>query len=378
MTISTTEEIINEAANGRMVILVDDEARENEGDLVLPAQMVSPDTINFMAKHARGLICLALEENRAKQLKLGLMVEQPDSRLGTAFTVSIEARDGVTTGISAHDRAQTIRQAIDPTKSASDLRSPGHVFPLIARKGGVLVRAGHTEAAVDLARLAGLTPAGVICEIMRDDGTMARLPDLLEFADRHDIKIGTIADLIAYRSQRDSIVEEVGRTAVTTAHAGDFQGHIFANTAEYTEHLVLVKGDVSGDGPVLVRIHVANVFEDIVGEAGDRLGLLSAAMRMIDDAGRGVVIILRDSNPTGLSELSSRREGLDTPGSPRLGLGRTASFKEYGVGAQILMKLGVHKVIILTNTKYDLAAIPIRDLQIAGRLAISTAPSPAH
>src|SRR4026207_899722 len=253
--LTSVEEIIEGAGNGRMFILVDDEDRENEGDLVIPAQMATPDAINFMAKYGRGLICLALTPERAKQLHLELMSRSNRARQTTAFTVSIEAREGVSTGISAHDRAHTISVAIDPTKDYRDIMTPGHVFPLVAKEGGVLIRAGHTEAAVDLARLAGLYAAGVICEIMNDDGTMARLPDLIAFAQRHGLKIATIADLIAYRLRYDHLVKVVTETAIQSPFGGDFKVKVYATTVDPSEHVALVKGNVASGEPVLVRVH---------------------------------------------------------------------------------------------------------------------------
>ncbi|HOT83868.1 MAG TPA: 3,4-dihydroxy-2-butanone-4-phosphate synthase, partial [Candidatus Defluviicoccus seviourii] len=263
---SAIEAIIEDARNGRMFILVDDENRENEGDLVIPAHMCTPEAINFMARYGRGLICLALSRERVNHLKLPLMPRRHESRHETAFTVSIEAREGVTTGISASDRARTVMVAIDPAKGPGDIVSPGHVFPLEARDGGVLVRAGHTEAAVDIARLAGLNPSGVICEIMNDDGTMARTPDLLRFAERHRLKIATIADLIAYRLRHDRIIDRILHTPFVSSNGGAFELFIYVNRVAYAEHLALVKGDISRDGPVLVRMHALNILDDVLGD----------------------------------------------------------------------------------------------------------------
>ena len=263
--LSSIEDIIEEARNGRMFILVDDEERENEGDLVIPAQMATPDVINFMATHGRGLICLALTQQRCDHLGLKLMSQANESRHSTAFTVSIEAREGVTTGISAPDRARTISAAIDPASVADDIVSPGHIFPLTARDGGVLVRAGHTEASVDIARLAGLNPSGVICEIMNDDGTMSRLPDLIKFAQFHNMKIGAIADLIAYRRRHDRTIERIADTTLRSRHGGDFKMYVYANRVEYAEHVALVMGDVSRGGPVMVRMHAMNILDDVLG-----------------------------------------------------------------------------------------------------------------
>src|SRR5512146_1669403 len=265
-----TEAIINEARNGRMFILVDDEARENEGDLVIPAQMATPDAINFMARHGRGLICLALTKERADQLGLEPMARTNRSRMETAFTVSIEAKEGISTGISAADRARTVAVAIDSANGPDEIVSPGHVFPLVARPGGVLVRAGHTEAAVDVSRLAGLNPSGVICEIMREDGTMARLEDLIPFARRHGLKIGTIRDLIAYRMRHDHLVQKVAEVEIESEHGGRWTAMTYANTADYAEHIVLMKGRIDTSKPTLVRVHVQSMFTDLFAETGGR------------------------------------------------------------------------------------------------------------
>src|SRR3989338_3611758 len=286
--LSSIEEIIEEARNGRMFVLVDDEDRENEGDLVVPAQMATPEAINFMAKYGRGLICLSLTSRRVAELKLPAMARHNASRHQTAFTVSIEAREGVTTGISASDRARTIAVAIDPTRGKNDIVCPGPLFPLEARDGGVLVRAGHTEAAVDVSRLAGLNPSGVVCEIMNEDGTMARMPDLIKFAQFHNIKIGTIADLIAYRLRNDRIVERMAETDFDSIHGGPFKMIVYTNRVAYAEHIALVKGDVAADGPVMVRMHALNVLDDVLGDVSTgKAGELQAAMRMIGEAGRG-------------------------------------------------------------------------------------------
>ncbi len=305
---SPVEDIIEEARNGRMFVLVDDEDRENEGDLVIPAQMATPEAINFMAQHGRGLICLALTGERVRELGLSLMEQRNSSRLETAFTISIEAREGVTTGISAPDRARTVATAIDPSKGSHDIVTPGHVFPLIARDGGVLVRTGHTEAAVDLARLAGLNPSGVVCEIMNEDGTMARRDDLIAFAQRHGLKIGTITDLIAYRLRHDQIVEQHGETILDSRFGGEFRMYIYTNKIVHAEHVALVKGDISRGGPVLVRMHALNVLDDVLGgqETG-RGGELQAAMEMISREGRGVVVLIREPRPTALSDLVAAR-----------------------------------------------------------------------
>jgi len=346
--LSGPDAILEDMRNGRMVILVDAEDRENEGDLVIPAQMATPDAVNFMAKHGRGLICLALTKSRAEELRLESMVRDNRTRRETAFTVSIEAKEGITTGISAHDRARTIATAIDPTKGANDIVSPGHVFPLIARDGGVLVRAGHTEASIDLARLAGLTPAAVICEIMNDDGTMARMPDLVPFAQRHGLKIGAIDALIAYRLKNDRIVKRTNRIAVDTVKAGGWQLHVYETTVEPAEHIALVKGDLAKPGPVLVRVHAVNPLTDLAGVADGRDGgsTVDNAMRMIDDAGRGVIVLIRDLRPRSISQWVAAR--LD-PTSLVDG-SRERRQVEIGIGSQILRDLGVREMTLLTNS----------------------------
>ncbi len=331
--ISSIEEIIEDARNGRMFILVDHEDRENEGDLVIPAQMATPEAINFMATHGRGLICLSLPGERIDALGLPMMASHNSSRHETPFTISIEARDGVTTGISAHDRAHTVAVAIDAGKGAADIATPGHVFPLKAREGGVLVRAGHTEAAVDVSRLAGLNPSGVICEIMNEDGTMARLPDLVAFAQRHALKIGTISDLIAYRRRHDHLVHESAQSAVTSAFGGDWMMRIYTDETQGGEHIVMTKGDITSDEPVLVRMHALNALEDVLG-IGRSSSDLQNAMRVIGEAGRGVVVLLRDIN----MKLVQGGEA-----SPQ-------TLRQYGLGAQILAALGLSRLVLLTNS----------------------------
>lgn len=343
------EAIINEARNGRMFILVDDDDRENEGDLVIPAQMATPDAINFMARHGRGLICLALAEERVKQLGLELMARTNGTRHETAFTVSIEAREGVSTGISAADRARTIAVAIDAANGPDALVSPGHVFPLVARPGGVLVRAGHTEAAVDVSRLAGLNPSGVICEIMREDGTMARLDDLIEFAGRHGLKIGTIRDLIAYRLKKDHMVERVADTVFTSATGREWNAQVFRDKATGAEQLALVLGPLAPERPVLVRMHSLDLFADVLGERCERSGLLPGAMRMIEEEGSGVIVALHAAAPGSLSRSADRRSGKEVAGGDML--------RSYGIGAQILAALGIHDMILLTNTRHSPVAL---------------------
>ena len=333
--ISSVEEIIEDARNGRMFVLIDHEDRENEGDLVIPAQMATPDAINFMATHGRGLICLALTSERVDQLGLELMSTNNSSRHETAFTISIEAREGVTTGISAHDRARTVAVAIDASKGASDLATPGHVFPLRARSGGVLVRAGHTEAAVDIARLAGLNSSGVICEIMNEDGTMARLPELISFAQRHGLKIGTISDLIAYRRRNDNLVRSGELTKILSEFGGEWDMRVYEDETHGDQHIVLSKGDLTGDTPVLVRMHAMDPMLDIVGVGPrGRADEFGAAMEMVAKEGRGVVVLLRDT--------AMKIENTDNV-SPR-------TLRQYGLGAQILSSLGLSKLELLTNS----------------------------
>jgi len=361
--LSSIEEIIADCRNGRMFILVDDEGRENEGDLVIPAQMATPEAINFMAKHGRGLICLAMTDERVRELGLPLMSPSNESRLRTAFTVSIEAREGVTTGISAPDRARTIAVAIDPSKSRNDIVSPGHVFPLVAREGGVLVRTGHTEAAVDLARLAGLNPSGVICEIMNDDGTMARRDDLIAFAQRHALKIGTIADLIAYRRRHDRIVERALEADFESRWGGLFRMHVYVNRVAYAEHIALVKGDVTTPGPVLVRMHALNVLDDVLADSSTgRGGELAASMRMIAAEGRGVIVLLREALRTSLSDRVRARVAGSPHGSEQL--------RDYGVGAQILVDLGVREMTLLSNTRRTIVGLEGYGLVLAGQRSI--------
>jgi 3,4-dihydroxy 2-butanone 4-phosphate synthase/GTP cyclohydrolase II len=360
--LSSIEEIIEDARNGRMFVLVDAEDRENEGDLVIPAQMCTPQAVNFMAKYGRGLICLALTQERSAALQIPMMTQFNGTAHQTAFTVSIEAKEGVSTGISAHDRAHTISVAIDPTKGPGDIVMPGHVFPLVARHGGALVRAGHTEAAVDLARLAGLNPAGVICEIMNDDGSMARLPDLVQFAQLHGLKIGTIADLIAYRRKYDHFVQRQVETDFKSHHGGDWRMMVFVNTLEYAEHVALVKGDVTGPEPVLVRMHALNIFTDLLGYGSYEQDVLVDSMRIVAEAGRGVVVVLRQTRPTFISDVLLRRVDEDID---------RRRVKEYGVGAQILLDLGIKDMILLTDTpEKKIVALDGYGLNIVGTHAI--------
>ncbi len=355
--ISSVDEIIEDARQGRMFILVDHEDRENEGDLVIPAQMATPDAINFMATHGRGLICLALPGERVDALGLPLMASQNSSRHETAFTVSIEAREGVSTGISAHDRARTVAVAIDAAHGAQDIATPGHVFPLRARDGGVLVRAGHTEAAVDVARLAGLNPSGVICEIMNDDGGMARLPDLVAFAQRWGLKIGTISDLIAYRRRHDNLVGLSSEQVVASEFGGEWTLRIYTDATEGAEHIALVKGDVGGPGPVLTRMHVLDPMLDVLGTGGPgRADEFRDAMRLIAEEGRGVLVLLRDLH----MKLAAHEEV-----SPH-------TLRQYGLGAQILSSLGLSELTLLTNSPRP----KVVGLEAYGLTIVGTRPIP--
>jgi 3,4-dihydroxy 2-butanone 4-phosphate synthase / GTP cyclohydrolase II len=355
--ISKIEDIIDDARNGRMFILVDHEDRENEGDLVIPAQMATPDAINFMATHGRGLICLSLPGSRIDALGLPLMASQNSSRHETAFTVSIEAREGVSTGISASDRARTVSVAIDASKTAADIATPGHVFPLRARDGGVLVRAGHTEAAVDISRLAGLNPSGVICEVMKDDGEMARLPDLISFAQLHGLKIGTISDLIAYRRRHDNLVAELRRQVVTSEFGGEWDMRIYTDQTQGAEHIALVKGDITTAEPVLVRMHAMDPLLDVLGTGPKgRRNEFGDAMQLIADHGRGVLVLLRDLH----MKLDPTEEA--TP----------QTLRQYGLGAQILSALGLQQIVLLTNSpKPKVVGLDAYGLEITGTRKIS-------
>ena len=356
--ISPIEDILEDARNGRPYILVDAEDRENEGDVIIPAQFATPDQINFMARHARGLICLAITSERARALRLPPMAAENRTSMGTAFTVSIEAREGVTTGISAADRARTIQVAVDPMKGADDIVSPGHVFPLVARDGGVLVHTGHTEAAVDISRMAGLTPAGVICEIMNDDGTMARLPDLVAFAQLHGLKIGTIADLIAYRRRTERFVERVMDTPFESVHGGPFRLMLYRNTIEGAEHVALVHGKIEPGKPTLVRMHQVDFAADLLGHVEARQSYIPSALKTITDHdGAGVVVFLRDPTLQGLAE---RLSGANKP------VAIDRSLRNYGVGAQILLDLGVRDMIVMSSSRPEPAAIEGYGLNIVG------------
>ena len=368
--LSPTEDVLEDMRNGRMVVLVDAQDRENEGDLVIAAQMATPDAINFMARFGRGLICLTLTPQRAAELRLESMVRKNASRTGTAFTVSIEAVDGITTGISAGDRARTVAAAIDPTKDHASIVSPGHVFPLVAREGGVLVRAGHTEASVDLAKLAGLYPAAVICEIMNDDGTMARMPDLVPFAQKHGLKIGTIEDLIAYRLRHDKLIKPVAQTNINSAHGGGFALNVYETTTmEPVEHLALVKGDVSSGGPVLVRVHVVSAVNDLLGVPGTSPEI-AAAMNANAAEGRGVLVIIRDLQAKSVSNWIRLRASAPSHGAESGAKERRQL--EIGIGSQILRDLGVRDMLLLTNSPAHVyVGLEGFGLRITGTRAIS-------
>ena len=355
---ASPEEIIAEARNGRMFILVDDEDRENEGDLVIPAQMATPDAINFMVTHGRGLVCLTLTKARVDTLGLELMSRNNGTRHETAFTTSIEAREGVTTGISAGDRARTVAVAIDAGKSRDDIVTPGHIFPLIARDGGVLVRAGHTEASVDIARLAGLNPSGVICEIMNDDGTMARLDDLIPFARRHGLKIGTIADLIAYRNRTDRLVECVSDEPFESDYGGDWRLKSYRNKVDGSVNLVLQKGPVDPDGVTLVRMHAVSLFDDIMGRPGPKKRRLQRSMDAIGEAGAGVIVMLMRPLPG-----SAEADALPPPTGGM-------DLRTYGIGAQILADLGVHAMELLTPTHSNIVGLEGYGLSVVGERPI--------
>jgi 3,4-dihydroxy 2-butanone 4-phosphate synthase/GTP cyclohydrolase II len=363
--ISPIEDILEDARQGRPIILVDADDRENEGDLIIPAQFATPEVVNFMARYGRGLICLPITAQRARQLRLPPMAVENGTQHGTPFTVAIEAREGVTTGISARDRARTIAVAIDPTKGPDDIVSPGHIFPLVARDGGVLVRAGHTEAAVDIARLAGLQPAGVLCEIMNDDGTMARLPELTAFAQFHGLKIGTIADLIAYRRRTERLVRRVLEQPFESTH-GSFRMVVFRNVIDGTEHVALIRGRVSPDEPTLVRMHQVDLAADMLGHLDERRDYVPAALRAIADyPGAGVAVFIRDPSP-----LSERYGG----GFSHEALASRAT-RDYGTGAQILLDLGVRDMVLLTSSRIRPAGLEGHGLRIVGRRTMQGEPA---
>ena len=376
MAASPIKEVIEDIKAGKMIILVDDEDRENEGDLYMGAETVDADSINFMATHGRGLICLTLSSELVDKLELPMMVSNNRSPYGTGFTVSIEARTGVSTGISAADRARTVQAAVAPDATPGDIISPGHIFPLRARDGGVLVRAGQTEGSVDISRLAGLIPAGVICEIMKDDGTMARMPDLEKFAEKHDLKIATIADLVAYRLREDVLIKREAEARIPTEHAGVFKAVIYSNSVDNHEHLALVKGDISKVDRVLVRVHSECLTGDVFGSSRCDCGLqLKAAMKMIEQEGAGIVLYMRQEG-RGIGLVNKLKayclqddDGLDTVEANQK-LGFKSDLRDYGIGAQILRDLGVKKMAILTNNPKKIVGLEGYGIEVVARFPL--------
>jgi len=380
---SKIEDVIEDIRSGKMIILVDDEDRENEGDLCMAAQMVTPDAINFMARYGRGLICLALTPDHIEKLRLPMMVRDNQSPFGTAFTVSIEARTGVTTGISAADRARTIQVAVREDVKPDDLISPGHVFPLRARLGGVLVRTGQTEGSVDLSRLAGLRPAGVICEIMKEDGTMARMPDLKEFAVRHNLKIATIADLVAYRLRNESFVHRIAEASLPSRYGGMFRALVYTNDVDKDEHVALIMGDIDSEKEILVRVHSECLTGDVFGSLRCDCGSqLRSAMRVVANEGCGVILYMhQEGRGIGLANkikaYALQDQGLDTVEANAM-LGFKPDLRDYGIGAQILRDIGVRKMRLLTNNPKKIVGLEGYGLQITDRLPIETEPVPEN